>query len=113
MRLRHDAIVAVVPPGFFEDNPSSGDAFSYLVTEYCANGDLLTYFRGRRAAARGKDRPALFLAEVVHLMRQLSAGVAYLHAHGIIHRDIKLKNLLITSGLALKIADFGLATETR
>lgn len=111
-KLRHEAIVPVVPPGFFED-VSDGEAYSYLVTEYCSNGDLLTYLRGRRAAVRGTDQPALHLDEIVHLMRQLCAGVAYLHARGIIHRDIKLRNLLLTSGLTLKIADFGLATVTR
>jgi serine/threonine protein kinase len=42
---------------------------------------------------------------------QTVAGVAYLHAQGVIHRDLKLANLLLTDTDELKISDFGLATR--
>jgi len=51
-------------------------------------------------------------AHVAMLMRQILAGVAYLHASGICHRDLKPENVLCDSSVAprvVKIADFGLS----
>lgn len=57
-----------------------------------------------------EDMPEPFLAsEVKTLMQQLGAGVAYLHAHWILHRDLKTSNLLLNNRGQLKIADFGMA----
>jgi len=44
-------------------------------------------------------------------MRRLVAGLRYIHSHRIIHRDLKLGNMLLDEGMELKIADFGLATR--
>lgn len=57
-----------------------------------------------------EDMPEPFLAsEVKTLLRQLCAGVAYLHDHWILHRDLKTSNLLLSNRGQLKIADFGMA----
>ncbi len=57
-----------------------------------------------------EDMPQPFLAsEVKTLLRQLAAGVAYLHSRWILHRDIKTSNLLLNNRGQLKIADFGMA----
>ena len=97
----------------------------YLVMEYSARGDLLTYV----------DSTAGLLddAEVRSLVTQLLRGVAFCHSLGVKHRDIKMENLLLfdapgrevgaTGGaagsiggglaasedLTLKITDFGLS----
>jgi len=44
-------------------------------------------------------------------MRRLVAGVRYIHSQRVIHRDLKLGNMLLDEGMELKIADFGLATR--
>lgn len=57
-----------------------------------------------------EDMPQPFLAsEVKTLLSQLASGVAYLHAHWILHRDLKTSNLLLNNRGTLKIADFGMA----
>ena len=73
------------------------------VMEYCSEGDLFSLVQKGWLKGEGKlkDRLCLF--------KQLVQGVAYLHANGIAHRDIKLENLLITSDSKLKITDFGVS----
>ncbi|KAI1340480.1 cmgc/cdk/pitslre protein kinase [Xylariaceae sp. FL0016] len=57
-----------------------------------------------------EDMPEPFLAsEVKTLLRQLAAGVAYLHDEWVLHRDLKTSNLLLNNRGQLKIADFGMA----
>lgn len=46
-------------------------------------------------------------------MHQIVKGMLYLHTHGILHRDLTLSNLLLTSGMNIKIGDFGLATQLK
>jgi cell division cycle 2-like len=54
--------------------------------------------------------PQQFLpSEVKRLLLQLTDGVAYLHEHWILHRDLKTSNLLLNNRGQLKIADFGMA----
>lgn len=50
-------------------------------------------------------------AATANIMRQILDGLLYLHSNNILHRDMSLSNLLLTSDLKVKIADFGLATQ--
>lgn len=58
-----------------------------------------------------RQRKRLCEPETAYFMRQLLDGVRYMHRNGIIHRDIKLGNLFLTSKMILKIGDFGLAAS--
>ena len=51
------------------------------------------------------------LPEVKCIMQQLLSAVSHLHANGVMHRDIKLSNLLLSSAGELRLCDFGLARE--
>ncbi|KAK1934258.1 Serine/threonine-protein kinase PLK4 [Phytophthora citrophthora] len=81
------------------------DARNYYMTlEYCARRSL---------SAVVKTLPGRKMDEqlVKRLFRQVVAGVVYLHASGVIHRDLKLANLLLTDTGNVKISDFGLAAR--
>ena len=92
-RLSHPNIVAVYDAG-------AEDGVPYIVMEYVAGetvSDLLLR-RGRLEAA-----------EAVALALQACSGLEAAHEAGLVHRDIKPQNLLITPDGTLKIADFGIA----
>lgn len=75
----------------------------FLVMDLCSKGELLSLVR------RCGRLPEM---KVVGLFRQLVEGVTYLHSKSIMHRDIKLANILLDGDgedIRLKIADFGLA----
>ena len=58
-----------------------------------------------------KHRKTLTEPEVRYFMGQLVEGVKYIQEHDIIHRDLKLGNMLLNDDMDVKIADFGLATR--
>ncbi|KAG7459035.1 hypothetical protein MATL_G00226910 [Megalops atlanticus] len=97
-RLKHPSILELY--NYFEDSN-----YVYLVLEMCHNGEMSRYL---------KDRKKPFTEdEARHFMHQIVKGMLYLHTHGIMHRDLTLSNLLLTSSMNIKIADFGLATQLK
>ncbi|CAL4945778.1 unnamed protein product [Urochloa decumbens] len=77
----------------------------YLVFEYMEH-DLT----GLTACATASGR-RLSLPQVKCYMKQLLSGIEHCHNNGVLHRDIKSSNLLVSNDGILKIADFGLATS--
>ena len=70
-----------------------------VVMEFCPQGELFSLVQKKYFTMEDK----------LCLWKQLVRGVAYLHSHGIAHRDIKLENLLMTDQGHLKITDFGVS----
>ncbi|KAI1310817.1 Cyclin-dependent kinase 10 [Mortierella claussenii] len=93
--LRHDNIVLVKDVAVGSDLDQI-----FLVMEYCEH-DM--------AALMDNVKTPYTPAEVKCLMYQLLKGIEYCHDHYVIHRDLKLSNLLLSGQGILKIADFGLA----
>lgn len=108
---------------FFDD-----DYNFYLVLELCEKGDLYKVIRRNgpmdEDAARNIIQQVSVLCWVdgsYYVRRKLTSkrlfghqllnGLEYLHYHGIVHRDLKLANLLLTEDNVLKICDFGLAVR--
>lgn len=97
-RVRHPNVINRLGHGTAID--LSGTTFHYIVLEYLPGGDLF---------ALTKTRP-LALKRVLHYLEQVCSGLAHAHKCGVIHRDIKPQNLLLTADQeTVKIADFGVA----
>ena len=99
--LDHPDIVRII------ESYNTKDSY-VLVTEYCEGGELYDQVRNQ-----------LSETQIAVIFKQLLSGLAYLHSHNIVHRDLKLENILIqeiekskTTGedlFNIKIIDFGTA----
>ncbi|HSS19001.1 MAG TPA: FHA domain-containing serine/threonine-protein kinase [Pyrinomonadaceae bacterium] len=95
--LKHPSIVQFIERGLH-------NGVVYLVTEYIDGADA-----ARRADSRGGRLPE---KETLEIILQTLDGLAYAHAQGYIHRDIKDQNILVRGelpNLSAKLTDFGLA----
>jgi len=70
---------------------------------------VMEYVRGRTLKQWITQRGALPLEEAIYIMRQITIAMQVAHEKGIIHRDIKPQNVLITDDGSIKITDFGIA----
>src|SRR5262249_4664581 len=85
------------------DVGNAPDGASYLVMDF---------LDGRSLAAIVKDLGPLPLTRAVPLISQIAAGLSYAHSKGLIHRDLKLSNIMVVNDGAqecAKIIDFGIA----
>ncbi|HEU5034728.1 MAG TPA: Stk1 family PASTA domain-containing Ser/Thr kinase [Mycobacteriales bacterium] len=92
-RLSHPDAVSVYDQG-------SDDGHVFLVMEFVAGSTLREVLR-----QRGKLSPG----EAVAVMDHVLAALAAAHAAGLVHRDVKPENVLVTADGRVKVADFGLA----
>ena len=97
-RVRHPNIISRLGHGTARD--LRGMVFHYLVLEYLPGGDLSKAYREK----------SLSFQKSFGYLEQVCAGLAHAHNSGVIHRDIKPQNLLLTADReTVKIADFGVA----
>ncbi|XP_028904510.1 tyrosine-protein kinase HCK [Ornithorhynchus anatinus] len=74
----------------------------YIITEFMANGSLLDFLKSNE----GNKQP---LPKLIDFSAQVAEGMAFIEKRNYIHRDLRAANVLVSAGLACKIADFGLA----
>ncbi len=94
-RLHHAGIVSIFDVG---ENPENQDP--YIVLEYVAGESL------NRILAREKKLPP---SRALQLAEEVAEALDYAHEQGVVHRDIKPGNILVTEDGHAKIADFGIA----
>lgn len=97
LQLRHDSVVKL-----YETFQTSRHIM--LVMELCAGGDLLNFVRKRKKLDED-------IARV--LFKQIIEGIGYIHSKKILHRDIKLDNILLDGKGRVKIADFGVSKTVK
>lgn len=93
--LNHENIVKFLH--FFEDNENI-----YILLELCKNQSLRDVLKRRKRLTELETKS--YLLSLIH-------ALMYLHTHRILHRDIKLANVLLSEKMILKLGDFGLATK--
>jgi serine/threonine-protein kinase len=96
--LNHPAIVAVYDTG--EERAPTGEALPYIVMEF-VNGHTLKEV----LAAEGRLMPR----RALEITADICAALEFSHRHGIIHRDIKPGNVMLTQTGQVKVMDFGIA----
>jgi cell division control protein CDC15 len=72
-----------------------------IFLEYCSGGSLRHLYK--------KTGP-LTEKKVIELMKQVISGLIYLHEQGVVHRDVKAANILLTNNGDVKLTDFGVST---
>ena len=74
----------------------------WLVTELCSGGELFDYLT---------EKGRLSEEEARNIFGQICVAVNYLHEKGIVHRDLKLENVLLDERCRIKLGDFGFTRE--
>ena len=99
--IERDILAALEHPHIarFYDAGVSEDGRPYLALEYVAGKNLLQWADEQRLGIRAR----------IELVLQVLAAVAYAHDRGVLHRDIKPNNVLVTDAGRVNLLDFGVA----
>ena len=96
-KISHNNVIDVMGADEFRD---SKGLHMLILTEYCSGGSL-----NDRLARPSSDKLN------IKWICQTAAALAHLHSRGVVHRDLKADNVLLTETEDVKLADFGLARE--
>ncbi|CAO2622934.1 Nik-related protein kinase, partial [Lemmus lemmus] len=89
---------------FFKLSPPGHRHQLWMVMELCAAGSVTDVVRMTRNQSLKEDW-------IAYICREVLQGLAHLHAHRVIHRDIKGQNVLLTHNAEVKLVDFGVSAQ--
>jgi serine/threonine-protein kinase len=98
--LNHPGIAAVYDTG--EEHAATGEALPYIVMEFVSGHTLKDVL-----AAEGRLQPR----RALEVAADICAALEFSHRHGIIHRDVKPGNVMVTPTGQVKVMDFGIARD--
>uniref|UniRef100_A0AAY4BQI8 non-specific serine/threonine protein kinase n=1 Tax=Denticeps clupeoides TaxID=299321 RepID=A0AAY4BQI8_9TELE len=75
-----------------------------LVMEFCGAGSITDLVKNTKGNSLKEDW-------IAYISREILRGLAHLHAHHVIHRDIKGQNVLLTENAEVKLVDFGVSAQ--
>jgi len=106
LKLRHPYVIRCRE--WFYDAEGSATGKLWIVLDLMEGGDLLQLYESRRQALAGPPDASF----VRHVIASLSSALDYIHGQGIIHRDVKCANVLLSQDREhLALGDFGLACQ--
>ncbi len=91
-KLKHPGIITIYDSDIVDDS-------LYIACEYINGGDMAQIFKQKQTS----------LKQLVAWLRDAARALAYAHAEGVIHRDVKPSNLLVSDTKQVYVSDFGLA----
>ena len=102
-RLQHPHIVSVYDSGEVETAVHPGVPILWFT---------MPYIEGESLRERLRRKGPLRREEALRVAREVARGLQYAHEHGVIHRDVKPENILLTRDGSTLVADFGIARPT-
>ncbi|XP_027855830.1 TRAF2 and NCK interacting kinase a isoform X3 [Xiphophorus couchianus] len=89
---------------FIKKQPPGIDDQLWLVMEFCGAGSVTDLIKNTKGNSLKEDWNA-------YICREILRGLAHLHQHKVIHRDIKGQNVLLTENAEVKLVDFGVSAQ--
>ncbi|XP_043820618.1 misshapen-like kinase 1 isoform X2 [Dromiciops gliroides] len=103
-KYSHHRNIATYYGAFVKKSPPGNDDQLWLVMEFCGAGSVTDLVKNTKGNALKEDC-------IAYICREILRGLAHLHAHKVIHRDIKGQNVLLTENAEVKLVDFGVSAQ--
>ncbi|XP_066118973.1 misshapen-like kinase 1 isoform X5 [Saccopteryx bilineata] len=103
-KYSHHRNIATYYGAFIKKSPPGNDDQLWLVMEFCGAGSVTDLVKNTKGNALKEDC-------IAYICREILRGLAHLHAHKVIHRDIKGQNVLLTENAEVKLVDFGVSAQ--
>ncbi|XP_067375458.1 mitogen-activated protein kinase kinase kinase kinase 4 isoform X2 [Channa argus] len=100
----HHRNIATYYGAFIKKGPAGRDHQLWLVMEYCGAGSVTDLVKKTKGNCLKEDW-------IAYICREVLRGLSHLHAHHVIHRDIKGQNVLLTENAEVKLVDFGVSAQ--
>ncbi|XP_039109003.1 mitogen-activated protein kinase kinase kinase kinase 4 isoform X19 [Hyaena hyaena] len=103
-KYSHHRNIATYYGAFIKKSPPGHDDQLWLVMEFCGAGSITDLVKNTKGNTLKEDW-------IAYISREILRGLAHLHIHHVIHRDIKGQNVLLTENAEVKLVDFGVSAQ--